>query len=134
MNLFINSPAYYTQKHGVLDDIYQMCTLISNKIDITLYTDSLDTIGITPIIAPIQILNSGLWKEIRKISLTYRMASISLVSDYDNFYNADIALKKQMIVENIFKSLGVIKRRLKENFDYELIKKDIIDLLINSSA
>ena len=62
------------------------------------------------------------------------MASISLVSDYDNFYNADIALKKQMIVENIFKSLGVIKRRLKENFDYELIKKDIIDLLINSSA
>lgn len=129
MNLFINSPAYYTQEYGVIDDIYQLCTLISHRIDITLYTDSLDTIGITPIIAPAQALNSGKWKEEKKISLPYRMASISLVSDYDSFYNADIELKKQMIVENIFKSLGVIKRRLKENFNYDLIKSDIMELL-----
>ena len=57
------------------------------------------------------------------------MASISLVSDYDRFHNADIALKRLMIVENIFKSLGVIKRRLKENFAYEFIKNDIMKLL-----
>ena len=132
MNLFINSPCYYTQENGVIDDIYHLCMMISRKIDITLYTDSLDTIGITPIIAPIQILNDGKWKEIKKISLPYRMANISLVSDYDSFYKGDIALKKQMIVENIFKSLKVIKRRLKENFDYELMKNDIMELLSSS--
>lgn len=132
MNLFINSPSYYTQENGVIDDIYQLCTMISRKIDITLYTDSLDTIGITPIIAPIQVLNNGKWKEVKKISLPYRMASISLISDYDSFYKADIALKKQMMVENILKSLNVIKRRLKKNFDYELMKNDIMKLLSSS--
>lgn len=129
MNLFINSPAYYTQEYGVIDDIYQLCTLISHKVDISSYTDRLDTIGITPIIAPAEVLKSGNCKEIIKISLPYRMANISLVSDYDCFCNADIVLKKQMIVENIFKSLGVIKSRLKEEFNYELMKNDIMELL-----
>lgn len=125
MNLFINSPCYYTQENGVIDDIYQLCKIISCNIDVTLYTDALDTIGITPIIAPAQILESGKWKEEKKISLPYRMASISLISDYDSFLKADMMSKKRIIIENILKSLGVIKRRLKENFDYEKIKNDI---------
>jgi len=53
------------------------------------------------------------------------MASISLISDYDSFLKADMMSKKRIIIENILKSLGVIKRRLKENFDYEKIKNDI---------
>jgi len=125
LNLFINSPSYYTQENGVIDDIYQLCKIISCNIDVTLYTDALDTIGITPIIAPAQILESGKWKEEKKISLPYRMASISLISDYDSFLKADMMSKKRIIIENILKSLGVIKRRLKENFDYEKIKNDI---------
>lgn len=129
LNLFINSPSYYTQENGVIDDIYQLCRTISINIDITLYTDALDTIGITPIIAPKQILDSGNWKEERKISLPYRMASISLISDYDRFLNADIISKKKIILENILQSLGVIKRKLKDKFDYEQIKNDIENLL-----
>ena len=101
LNLFINSPSYYTQENGVIDDIYQLCRMISLNIDITLYTDALDTIGITPIIAPTQILESGKWKEERKISLPYRMASISLVSDYDSFLKADLMSKRKIIIENI---------------------------------
>ena len=129
VNLFINSPSYYTQENGVIDDIYQLCRVISRNIDITLYTDALDTIGITPIIAPIQILESGKWKEERRISLPYRMASISLVSDYDSFLKADLMSKRKIIIENILKSLGVIKRRLKDKFDYEQIENDIKNLL-----
>ena len=129
LNLFINSPSYYTQENGVIDDIYQLCRMISLNIDITLYTDALDTIGITPIIAPTQILASGKWKEERKISLPYRMASISLISDYDNFLKADMMSKRKIIIENILKSLGVIKKRLKDKFDYEQIENDIKKLL-----
>lgn len=132
MNLFINSPSYYTQENGVIDDIYQLCRVISRNIDITLYTDSLDTIGITPIIAPTQILESGKWKEERRISLPYRMASISLISDYDSFVNADMLLKKKIIIQNILESLGVIKRQLKDKFDYEQIEVDIKNLLRNN--
>ena len=129
MNLFINSPSYYTQENGVIDDIYQLCRVISRNIDITLYTDALDTIGITPIIAPTQILESGKWKEERRISLPYRMASISLISDYDSFIKADMMSKREMILENILKSLAVIKRRLKDKFDYEQMENDIKNLL-----
>lgn len=129
MNLFINSPSYYTQENGVIDDIYQLCRMISRNIDITLYTDALDTIGITPIIAPTQILESGKWKEERRISLPYRMASISLISDYDSFIKADMMSKKEIILENILKSLAVIKRRLKGKFDYEQMENDIKNLL-----
>ncbi|MBQ3083983.1 MAG: hypothetical protein IJC46_00840 [Clostridia bacterium] len=129
VNLFINSPSYYTQENGVIDDIYQLCRVISRNIDITLYTDALDTIGITPIIAPIQILESGKWKEERRISLPYRMASISLISDYDRFIKADMMSKREMILENILKSLAVIKRRLKDKFDYEQMENDIKNLI-----
>lgn len=129
MNLFINSPSYYTQENGVIDDIYQLCRMISHNIDITLYTDALDTIGITPIIAPTQILESGKWKEERRISLPYRMASISLISDYDSFIKADMISKREIILENILKSLAVIKRRMKDKFDYEQMKNDIKNLL-----
>ena len=113
----------------MIDDIYQLCRVISRNIDITLYTDALDTIGITPIIAPTQILESGKWKEERRISLPYRMASISLISDYDSFIKADMMSKREMILENILKSLAVIKRRLKDKFDYEQMENDIKNLL-----
>ena len=103
--------------------------MISCNIDITLYTDALDTIGIIPIIAPTQILESGKWKEERRISLPYRMASISLISDYDSFIKADMISKKEIILDNILKSLAVIKRRLKDKFDYEQMENDIKNLL-----
>lgn len=128
INLFINSPSYYTEEYGVMDDIYSLCKLISDRIDITLYTDALDTIGIAPIIAPKQVLDSGC-KEVKMISMRYRMANISLYCDYNNFIKADLALKKVMIVENIINSLYVIKKRLKNKFNYTQIVNDIKNLL-----
>lgn len=129
LNLFINSPSYYTQENGVIDEIYQLCRMISLNIDITSYTDALDTIGITPVIAPVQILENGNWKEERKISLAYRFASISLSSDYDSFHKADIVLKKEIITENVLRSLAVVKSKLKNNFNYAQIEEDIKTLL-----
>ncbi len=64
-------------------------------------------------------------KKQEKFSLPYRMASISLASDYDIFLEADVIAKKQLIVENILKSLEIIKRRLKDKFDYDQIENDI---------
>lgn len=128
MNLFINSPSYYTEEYGVMGDIYNLCKLISDRIDITLYTDALDTIGITPIIAPKQVLDSGC-KEVKMISMRYRMANISLYCDYNNFIKADLALKKVIIVENIIDSLYVIKKGLKNKFNYTQIVNDIKNLL-----
>ncbi len=132
MNLFINSPAYYTNRHGVCDEIYKMCSLISQNIDVTKYTDYLDTIGILPLVAPKNILASGNYKEVKKISISCRFASISLVSDYNEYVSADINGKKDIITDNILRSLYVIKKSLKNNFDFDKIKEDIIFVLNNN--
>ena len=129
MNLYINSPAYYTQKHGIVDEIHQMCSLISRNIDITLYTEELDTIGITPIIAPTKEFNSEKWREVKIINLSLRMANISLISDYDAFLDGDVLKKRKIILENIFQSLKVIKKKMKNKFNYEKIVRDIMALI-----
>ena len=126
MNLYINSPSYYTQVYGIIDEIYDLCQAISKNIDITVYTDVLDTIGITPILALSSEKEKGKYLDYQKISMKARMASISLGSDYDIFCHADIDMKKYMILENILRSLFVIKKKLKNKFDYERMKFDII--------
>jgi len=125
MSLFINSPSHYTEEYGVDDEIYKMCSLIIHNIHVSSYTDVLDTIGITPMIAPISVLESYNWKEIKYISLNYRMADISLISDYDAYCQDDLVKKKQIILDNIFQSLRVVKKRLRGKFDYEKMENDI---------
>ena len=126
MNLFINSPAYFTQTYGVISEIYDLCKEISTIIDIKKYTDLIDTIAIIPIIAPDQFIKQGLWKEEKKISLSYRLAIISLQTDYGRFCEANLKQKEMIILDNIFQSLKIIKRRLKNNFNYDQMESDII--------
>ena len=127
MSLFINSPSYYTQIHGIDDDVYKMCRLLEKAIDIKKYTSLIDTVGITPIIAKDSKICDGKWNELKHISLAYRMASISLRIDYEKYIASNIEEKKMLIINNIFSSLLVVKKRLKDNFDYEKIKNDILE-------
>ena len=104
-------------------------SLHRKNIDIVNYTSKLDTIAITPIIEPQDVIKEALCKECKQISLRYRFANICLHIDYEDYISSDIIQKKYLILENILKSLLLIKRRLGNDFDYEASKKDIIDLL-----
>ena len=127
MSIHINSPAYYTKIYGIDDDVYKVCRLLKKNIDVKNYTSLLDTIGITPIVAPISEICDGKWQETKYISLAYRMANVSLHVDYSAYISAnDQNSKVQLIIDNVLSSLLVIKKRLKNNFDYERIKKDIL--------
>ena len=67
MSLNINSPSYFTSVYGVIEEIYRMCSDITNKIDLKKYTNTFDNIGITPIVAPTEEIDKGKCKEVRKI-------------------------------------------------------------------
>lgn len=131
MNLFINTPNYYTSEYGIDDEVYRLCNFISRNIDIRKYTKAIDTIGIVPIIAPKEFVDDVELKrpkEIKRINLNLRMAHISLQIDYDSYLKAGIAEKQKMIVDNIIASMKVIKRKLKDEFDYDGIAEEIITL------
>ena len=130
MSLYINSPAYWTQLYGIDDNVYKVCRLLEKNIDVKKYTSKLDTIGVAPMIVPTSEICDGKWTEVKYISLAYRMASFSLHIDYLAYLSAiDPDKKVQLIIDNIFNSLLLVKKRLKNDFDYEQIKKDIFTLV-----
>lgn len=126
MNLFINSPSYYTTEYGVIDEVYSLCNALSKSIDIREYTNVVDTIAITPIIAPIQAYEQDLYKEHKIVSPKTRMADISLRSDYNAFVKADIEGKQRLVLENILRSLSAVKKALKGKFDYEKFEQQVL--------
>ena len=129
MNLYINSPTYYKTIYGIDDEIYKFCWDISCKIDISRYTNVIDSIAITPIIAPIEILQKKQLKEKKYVSTIYRFSDIQLTIDFDEYTKGNIYVKKKLILNNIISSIKIVKKKLKNNFDYNLFEKDIINLL-----
>ena len=129
MSLNINSPAYYTSVYGVVDEIYRMCNDITRTIDISKYTNSFDHIGITPIVAPIEEINMGKWKEVKKVLANSKLAIISLHIDYDLYCNADVNGKRNLILQNIFSSLLIVGKKTKNDFNYEKLVEDILSIV-----
>lgn len=127
MNFFINSPVYYTQRYGIQDDIYKMCFYISNNINITKYTILIDTMAITPIIAPSELGPNKLRKEI----IFARAADVSIPLSFEDYVDGDIDEKKKMIVENIINSAKILKKKLKSKFNLEMFLNDFEFLLSN---
>ncbi len=125
MNIFINSPGYYTNLYGVDDEVYKMCSKISKNMDLRNYTEDIDTFAVTPIISPNTSDSSEDWKQEIRVSLRFRMASISIHSNFDDYFKADAEGKKQMIWNNIERSAEILKRKLKAKFDLVSFVKDL---------
>ena len=120
MDLNINSPSYYTKKFGVIDEIYDMCKDIRNMAKGKNYSSVINIVGITPIIAPYDILSTDLFKEIKKCELKYGFASVSFQIDYEEFIRADTKQKKKLIINNILTSMKSIHKKAKINYiDFE---------------
>lgn len=124
MELNINSPAYYSEKYGINDEIYCLCKMISEYVRDKRYSNAINIIGITPIIAPQDILQEGLWKELKKCEPRYGFASVSLRIDFEEYIEADVETKKGLIIQNILKSVKSISKR--GSVDYISFESDVI--------
>lgn len=130
MDLNINSPSYYTQEHGVEDDIYWMCRDLSAYVKEKKYSDAINIIGIVPIIAPESVLEKGLCKAHKKCEPQYGFASVSLQIDYEEYVKADTANKKRLIIDNILKSVKSVSKKGKIN--YSLFEEDVREFCDNN--
>ena len=124
MVLNINSPAYYTNIYGIDDEVYWMCRELSDFVKGKKYSDIIDIVGVVPIIAPKDDIDKGLWKEEKKCDLKFRVATVSLQISFDDYIQSDIEKKKSLIIDNVIKSVKVISKKGK--FDFNDFKEDII--------
>lgn len=123
MDLNINSPACYTNIYGIDDEVYWMCRELSNLVKDRRYSDVIDIVGIVPIVAPEDDIDKGLWKEVIKCDLRFRVATVSLRISFDDYIQSDVEKKKRLIIDNILKSVKVISKKGK--IDFERFREDV---------
>ena len=124
MELNINSPAYFTREYGVIDEIYKMCRELEAFVRPHTYSELINIVGITPIVAPIGETNIGRYKEVKQCKEKSGFASVSLRINYEYFTQSDMEVKKVLIIENIWQSIHAISK--KAQIDMEAFTKDVI--------
>jgi len=127
MELNINSPAYYKNVYGVDDAVYWMCRRISKYFEDKKYSDLVDIIGICPIVAPKELIESGKWKENITYDLEFRLVIVGKTIDYEQYVKSGDGEKSKLMVGNILKSIKCISRKAK--LDYNLFERDLLEFL-----
>ena len=89
MELNINSPVYYKDHYGIDNEVYRFCQRAYLFFKDKKYSNTLQTIGIVPIVAPQEIVDGENYKEKVKFLCNKSVASIEIKMDFDNYHNAD---------------------------------------------
>ena len=126
MELNINSPVYYKDHYGIDNAVYRFTQRVHLFFKEIEYSDTLQIIGIVPIIAPQAAYAAGNYKERVKFLCGKSVASVEIKMDCDAYHNADssgkIALTKDML-------LTAAKRiKTKVDFDYDRFRDDLESL------
>ena len=124
MELNINSPAYFTNHYGIDDEVYKYCQQLHDFFRTREYSESMNIIGITPVIAPKEIYDQGMWKEKVQVVELGSCAIIDIRMDFDNYYNADSNGKIELIQQMIIRAVRKIKSKGK--FDWEKFRDDLL--------
>ena len=124
MELNINSPAYFTDHYGIDDEVYKYCQQLHDFFRTREYSESMNIIGITPVIAPKEVYDQGMWKEKVQVVGVGSCAMIDIRMDFDNYYNADSNGKIELIQQMIIRAVRKIKSKGK--FDWEKFRDDLL--------
>ena len=124
MELNINSPAYFTDHYGIDEEVYKYCQQLHDFFRTREYSESMNIIGITPVIAPKEIYDQGMWKEKVQVVGLGSCAMIDIRMDFDNYYNADSSGKIELIQQMIIRAVRKIKSKGK--FDWEKFRDDLL--------
>ena len=122
----INSPVYYKDHYGIDNAVYRFTQRAHLFFKEKEYSDTLQILGIVPIIAPQEVYAAENYKERVRFLCGKSVASVEIRVDFDAYHNADsagkIALTKDML-------LTAAKRiKAKADFDYDRFKDDLESL------
>lgn len=125
MQLNINSPSYYKNEFGVDSEIYWMCREICDFVSKKDYGEC--RIGITPIAAPLELIQKGEWEEETQYQMKSNLIIVKRHMDYEKYVSSSIEEKKMMILGNILRSLKAVKAKGK--IPYDQLEQDVLEFL-----
>lgn len=127
MELNINSPAYFTKQYGVDDEVYRFYQKVYVFFKDREYSNVLHTIGIVPVVAPLELYDNRTWEESIRFLGNKNTVHIVIRMDFEKYHNADSLEKVEQIKEMILTAVKRIKSKGK--FDYERFKEDFMVLI-----
>lgn len=126
MELNINSPAYFSDRYGIDDDVYRYCQKLYTFFKDKQYSNSLSIIGIMPVVAPKELYEAGQWKESVKLIGGAACAIITIRLDFESYYSADSKGKIVLTRDAVLKAVKKIKS--KGRFDFGGFEKDLLSI------
>ena len=126
MELNINSPAYFSDRYGIDDDVYRYCQKLYTFFKDKQYSNSLSIIGIMPVVAPKELYEAGQWKESVKLIGGAACAIITITLDFESYYSADSKGKIVLTRDAVLKAVKKIKS--KGRFDFGGFEKDLLSI------
>lgn len=132
MRLFISTEAQSSSGHIISNIRNQIESRIGN-IEVTNYTNDLDSIGIIINCFDKNFLSVGFGKTRKYISYKNRYADIRLNIPFEEFMEADKDKRVDMVKNNIYESIRIIDSKLNKkkrcSFDGERMIGDIEEKL-----
>lgn len=126
MELNINSPVYYKDHYGIDNEVYRFCQRAYLFFKDKKYSNTVQIIGIVPIVAPQEIVDGGNYKEKVKFLCNKSVASIQIKMDFDNYHNADSIERIEQTKEMILTAVKHIITKV--DFNYDRFKDDLMSL------
>lgn len=126
MELNINSPVYYKEHYGIDNEVYRFCQRAYLYFKDKKYSSTLQIIGIVPIVAPQEVIESKNYKEKSKFLCNKSMVSIEIKIDFDSYHNADSKERIELTKTMILSAIKSIKSKV--DFNYDKFKDDLMSL------
>lgn len=133
MRLFISTEAQVPAV-AMIHDILKKINSTLGYIEVTDYTDSLDSIGIIINCFSNEWIDNGFGRERKYISLFRRNADIRLLIPFETFLNSNDVYRYYMVLRIIIESINVIQEKMdkkkvyfngKDLISYILVKLDV---------
>lgn len=126
MEVNINSPVYYKDHYGIDNAVYRFTQRAHLFFKEKAYGDTLQIIGIVPIIAPQEVYAAGNYKERVRFLCGKSVASVEVKMDFDAYHNADSSGKIALTKDMLLTAAKQIKTKV--DFDYDRFRDDLESL------
>lgn len=122
----INSPVYYKDRYGIDNAVYRFTQRAQLFFKEKEYSDTLQILGIVPIIAPQEVYAAGNYKERVRFLCGKGVASVEVKIDFDAYHYADSAGKITLNKDMLLTAAKRIKAKV--DFDYNRFRDDLESL------